>query len=60
MRPCQGWWRLFRYHPDDEKRVHEGLKAYLDGNGAHWEVEYRLHHASRTAGAGSASAGRAA
>ena len=47
MRPCQGWWRLFRYHPDDEKRVHDGLKAYLDGSGAaHWEVEYRLHHES--------------
>ena len=30
MRPCQGWWSLFRYHPDDEKRVHDGLKAYLD------------------------------
>ena len=47
MRPCEGWWRLFRYHPDDEKRVHDGLKAYLGGSGAaHWEVEYRLHHAS--------------
>ena len=45
MRPCQGWWRLFHYHPDDEKRVHDGLKAYLDGSSAaHWEVEYRLHH----------------
>ncbi|AMO22681.1 hypothetical protein UC35_07045 [Ramlibacter tataouinensis] len=47
MRPCEGWWRLFHYHPDDEKRVHEGLKAYLDGSSAaHWEVEYRLHHDS--------------
>ena len=47
MRPCQGWWSLFRYHPDDEKRVHDGLKAYLDDSGAaHWEVEYRIHHGS--------------
>ena len=46
MRPCEGWWSLFRYHADDEKRVHDGLKAYLDDPGAaHWEVEYRLHHA---------------
>ena len=44
MRPCQEWWSIFRYHPDDEQRVHEALKAYLDGAGAHWEVEYRIHH----------------
>jgi len=44
MRPCQEWWSLFRHHPDDEKRVHDALKAYLDGAGAHWEVEYRIHH----------------
>ncbi len=47
MRPCQDWWRVFRYYPDDEKRVHDALKAYLDDRGAtHWEVEYRLHHGS--------------
>jgi PAS domain S-box-containing protein len=46
LRPCEEWWRVFHYHPGDEKRVHDGLKAYLDGNGAHWEVEYRLHHES--------------
>jgi len=46
MRPCQEWWRVFRYYPDDEKRVHGALKAYLDDSSAtHWEVEYRLHHA---------------
>jgi len=44
MRPCQEWWSLFRHHPDDEKRVHDALQAYLDGAGAHWEVEYRIHH----------------
>ena len=44
MRPCEEWWPAFRYAPDDEKRVHDALKAYLDGNGSHWEVEYRLHH----------------
>jgi PAS domain S-box-containing protein len=44
MRSCQEWWGLFRYHPDDEKRVHDALKAYLDGTGASWEVEYRIHH----------------
>jgi PAS domain S-box-containing protein len=44
MRPCQEWWSQFRYHPDDEKRVHEAMQAYLDGAGSHWEVEYRIHH----------------
>jgi len=44
MRPCQEWWSTFRYHPDDEQRVHEALTAYLGGAGAHWEVEYRIHH----------------
>jgi PAS domain S-box-containing protein len=44
LRPLQEWMRLFRYHPDDEKRMHDGLQAYLDGNGAHWEDEYRLYH----------------
>jgi PAS domain S-box-containing protein len=44
MRPCKEWWSIFRYHPDDEQRVHEALKAYLDGSGTHWEVEYRIHH----------------
>ena len=44
MRPCQEWWSLFRHHPDDEKRVHDALKAYLDGTGSYWEVEYRIHH----------------
>ena len=38
---------MFRYYPDDEKRVHDALKAYLaDSSATHWEVEYRLHHAS--------------
>ncbi|MBL0390228.1 PAS domain-containing protein [Ramlibacter monticola] len=46
MRPCAEWWRVFHYHPEDEQRVHKGLKAYLEGDGAHWEVEYRLRHAS--------------
>jgi PAS domain S-box-containing protein len=44
MRSCQEWWSIFHYHPDDEQRVHEALKAYLDGAGTHWEVEYRIHH----------------
>jgi PAS domain S-box-containing protein len=44
MRPCKEWWSIFRYHPDDEQRVHEALRAYLDGSGTHWEVEYRIHH----------------
>ena len=44
MRPAEQWLSLFRYHPDDQKRVHEALQAYLDGAGSHWEVEYRIHH----------------
>ena len=47
MRPCNEWWTMFRYHPDDEQRVHEALSAYLGGAGKHWEVEYRIrNHAS--------------
>ncbi len=57
MRPCQEWWRLFRYHPDDEKRVHDGLKAYLDGSGARTgRSSTGSTTRARTAGAGSASA----
>ena len=44
MRPCREWWALFAYHPEDEKRVHDALAAYLGGAGKHWEVEYRLRH----------------
>ena len=44
LRPVGEWMRLFRYHPDDEKRMHDGLQTYLDGGGAHWEDEYRLYH----------------
>jgi PAS domain S-box-containing protein len=44
LRPCDEWWSQFRYHPDDERRVHDALHAYLAGAGAHWEVEYRIHH----------------
>ncbi len=29
LRPCDEWWSQFRYHPDDEKRVHDALHAYL-------------------------------
>ena len=44
MRPCNQWWPLFGYHPDDEKRVKDALAAYLGGAGKFWEVEYRLRH----------------
>ena len=44
MRPCDEWWTLFVYHPDDEKRVNDALSAYLGGAGESWEVEYRLRH----------------
>jgi PAS domain S-box-containing protein len=44
LRPCNEWWALFGYHPDDEKRVKDGLTAYLDGAGTYWDVEYRLRH----------------
>jgi PAS domain S-box-containing protein len=46
MRPCSDWWTVFRYHPDDEQRVRQGMDAYLGGAGTYWEVEYRLQHAS--------------
>ena len=44
MRPCLQWWKVFAYHPEDEKRVHDALAAYLGGAGKFWEVEYRLRH----------------
>lgn len=44
MRPCQEWWKVFAYHPDDQKRVHDALAAYLGGAGKFWEVEYRLRN----------------
>ena len=44
LRPCNEWWALFAYHPDDEKRVKDGLAAYLGGAGTYWDVEYRLRH----------------
>ena len=44
MRPCSEWWTLFIHHPDDEKRVHDALSAYLGGEGQHWEVEYRARN----------------
>jgi PAS domain S-box-containing protein len=44
MRPCDEWWAVFAYHPEDETRVKDALSAYLGGAGKFWEVEYRLRH----------------
>jgi PAS domain S-box-containing protein len=44
MRPCDEWWTVFQYHPEDQQRVREAMQAYLDGAGQHWEVEYRIRH----------------
>ncbi|NDP47823.1 MAG: PAS domain-containing protein [Sulfuriferula multivorans] len=33
-----------RIHPDDLGRVEDEVKAYLDGNQAHYQSEYRVRH----------------
>src|SRR5262249_29878237 len=44
MRSFHDWFSQFRYHPDDEQRVHDAMQAYLNGAASHWEVEYRFYH----------------
>ena len=38
------WWSA-RIHGDDRDRVLAGLQKVIDGDGTHWNAEYRLLHA---------------
>ena len=35
-------WRLAQIHPDDHRRVAEGIRAVIDGTGELWMDEYRV------------------
>jgi PAS domain S-box-containing protein len=42
--PAIGWWAA-HVHPEDRDRVVHGIRALIEGGGAHWMDEYRFRRA---------------
>jgi len=46
LRPRREWIELSTYHPEDIDRVRRAIALHLRGDTPHFQVEYRLRHAS--------------